>query len=100
MNKKNAIYTIVVGEEARKYAAYCIPSQTKYAEDIGAQYYVMQEESFREEYPTGHFNLISAIDHFLESDHERFLYMDVDVLIHKKTPDMFEEFSPGELYLR
>ena len=31
MNKKNAIYTIVVGEEARKYAAYCIPSQTKYA---------------------------------------------------------------------
>ena len=100
MNKKNAIYTIVVGDEARKYAAYCIPSQTKYAEDIGAQYYVLQEESFRKEYPTGHFNLISAIDHFLESDHERFLYMDVDIIVHKNTPDMFEAFPPGELYLR
>lgn len=98
--KKNAIYTIVVGKEAEDYAEYCIPSQKHYAESIDAEYYVLGEEVFRPEYPTGHFNLISAIEHFLKSDHERFLYMDADVIIHKNTPDIFQEFEKGELYLR
>jgi len=98
--KKNAIYTIVVGKESEEYAEYCTPSQKHYAESIGAEYYVLKEEVFKPEYPTGHFNLISAIEHFLQSDHERFLYMDADVIIHKNTPDMFKEFPKGDIYLR
>jgi len=98
--KKNAIYTIVIGEEAEEYAEYCTPSQKYYAESINAEYYVLKDEVFRSEYPTGHFNLISAIEHFLESDHERFLYMDADVIIQKNTPDMFKEFPAGDIYLR
>jgi len=98
--KKNSIYTIVVGSEAQEYSDYCLPSQKHYADSIGAEFYVLGEESFKPEYPTGHFNLISAIEHFLKTGHERFLYMDADIIIHKDTPDMFKEFKPGELYLR
>jgi hypothetical protein len=100
MSKRNAIYTIVVGNEANKYANYCLPSQNEYANDIDAEYYVLREEVFRPEYPTGHFNLISAIDHFLNSDHERFLYLDADIVVHRNTPNIFEEFPIGEMYLR
>jgi hypothetical protein len=98
--KKNAIYTIVAGKEVEEYAEYCTPSQKYYAESIDAEYYVLGEEVHRSEYPTPHFNLISAIEHFLQSDHERFLFMDADVIIHKNTPNIFEELPAGDFYLR
>jgi len=97
---KNSVYTIVTGDEAREYSSYCLPSQQSYCEFIDADFYVMGDEAIRPEYPTGHFNLISAIEHFLEGSSERFLYLDADIIIHKNTPDIFKEFPSGNIYLR
>lgn len=98
--KKNAIYTIVIGKDVEEYSDYCTPSQREYAKSVDAEYYILRDEVIKEEYPTNHFNLLSAINHFLESDHDRFLYMDADVVVHKNTPDIFKILVEGEMYLR
>ena len=100
MENKYGIYTCVIGAEAQEYAKLCLPSQQAYAKAVGANYYVLDEKNVKPEYPTSHFNLLSAIEHFLQSDHERFLYMDADIIIHKNTPNIFEELPEGDFYLR
>tara|TARA_R110000824_G_scaffold50135_5_gene140279 strand:+ start:294 stop:1208 length:915 start_codon:yes stop_codon:yes gene_type:complete len=96
--KKNAIYTIIVGQ-ADRYAHYCMPSIRAYAEATDSELYVFTEEHMTPEYPTPHFLMFELMKHFGESEHERMLYIDADIIVHKGTPDIFKTFESG-FYMR
>ena len=100
MENKYGIYTCVIGNEAQEYAKLCLPSQKAYAKAVGATHYVLGESSMKPEYPTSHFLLWEAMEHFIKSDHERFIFMDADIIIQKGTPNIFDEFPTGKMYMR
>ena len=97
---KYGIYTIAVGDYAKEYAKLCMPSQKAYAEAVGAAHYMLDEKDMKPEYPTAHFLLWEAMKQFLDSDHERFLFIDADIIIQKGTPNIFDEFEEGQMYMR
>tara|TARA_R110001599_G_scaffold243644_1_gene443483 strand:+ start:1527 stop:2492 length:966 start_codon:yes stop_codon:yes gene_type:complete len=100
MKNKYGIYTIAIGEYAREYSKLCLPSQKAYAKDVGADHYLLDENDLKSEYPTPHFLLWEAMEQFIKSDHERFLFIDADIMIQKGTPNIFDEFSKGKMYMR
>jgi len=97
---KYGIYTIAVGEYAKEYAKLCVPSQKAYADAIGAAHYLLDEQDMKPEYPTARFLLWESMKQFVASDHERFLFIDADIIIQKGTPNIFDEFEEGKMYMR
>lgn len=100
MAEKYGIYTIAVGDYAKEYAKLCLPSQKAYAKDIGAAHYLLDENDMRPEYPTAHFLVWEAMKRFIDSPHERFLFIDADIIIQKGTPSIFDNFEKGKMYMR
>jgi hypothetical protein len=100
MENKYGIYTCVIGNEAQEYAKLCLPSQKAYAKAIGASHYVLGENNMKPEYPTSHFLLWESMKHFISTSHERFVFMDADIIIQKGTPSIFDEFPKGKMYMR
>ena len=100
MKNKYGIYTIAIGDYAREYAKLCLPSQKAYAKAVGAEHYLLDENDMKPEYPTAHFLLWEAMKQFMLSDHERFLFIDADIIIQKGTPSIFDEFPEGKMYMR
>lgn len=97
---KYGIYTIVAGDYAKSYADLCLPSQKAYAEYVNADFYVLTENDMKPEYPTAHFLVWAAMEKFLQSEHERFLFLDADIIVQRGTPDIFAEHAPGKMYMR
>jgi len=91
---KKIIYTIVAGN-AGEYAELCLPSIRRYADKVGADFHIITDDNMKPEYPTTHFLIYEAFNHFVASDYDRMAYIDADVIINPITPDIFEELNEG-----
>tara|TARA_R110001583_G_scaffold41583_2_gene132154 strand:- start:2396 stop:3115 length:720 start_codon:yes stop_codon:yes gene_type:complete len=94
---KTAIYTMCDGPP--DYAEYCLPTIEHYAKKTGSDLIVMDNTSLLDEYPNNHFLLYECYKHFVNSDYDRMLFMDVDILINPEAPNVFEVFPEG-MWLR
>jgi len=91
---KNVIYTIIT-KNSEGYANLCVPSIVRYADSISADFFVLNESIASEQYPTNHFLIYDSFRHFANSEYDRMMYVDADVVINKNTPNIFEKFDIG-----
>ena len=90
---KTAMYTMCDGPP--DYAEYCMPSIENYAKKTNSDLIVMDNSNLLPEYPNNHFLLYECYKDFVNSDYDRMLFLDVDILINPDTPNVFEEFPEG-----
>jgi hypothetical protein len=81
------------------YAPYCLPTIEHYAKKTNSDLVVMDNSNMLAEYPNNHFLLYECYKHFVNSDYDRMLFLDVDILINPDAPNVFEEFPEG-MWLR
>jgi hypothetical protein len=81
----NAIITICVGPECEKIAELTHPTIKKYAESINADF-IKNTESFCS---TPHWDKFALIYRYLNK-YKRILYLDTDLIIREKTPNLFD----------
>ena len=94
---KTVIYTMNANNP--DYAAYCLPTIERYAKKTNSDLIIMDESNMLSEYPNNHFLLYECYKHFDNSEYDRMLFLDVDILINPDAPNVFEEFPEG-LWLR
>lgn len=82
----NAVVTVTIGDKFEKMAKYTHPLIKAYAERIGAEFIVLNEQSQLS--PTPHFEKCQ-IFHLLNK-YERIIYVDTDCLIKASCPNLFE----------
>jgi len=100
MNSKNVAYTVVGGNFGRMIMGDFLPHQEKYFKSHQIDFYQLDESFMLPEYPTYHFLYFRAFEHFLESDYDRFLFIDLDIIPIKDCKNIFNEYPSGNLYMR
>jgi len=92
-DEKRAVVTLAIGEQATKMLEVAEKSMRKYAEKIGADFIVIDKEEINVMFPNiEKFQMFKMLDVY-----DRILYLDVDMLIHPNTPDVFELVPPDAL---
>jgi len=82
MTKKIAIVTIVIGEKYQEIAKLTHPTLKKYAEKIGAEFVVLEDET---NYP--HWQKFRLFE--LLTKYRRIIYLDTDLIIREDCPNLF-----------
>lgn len=100
MSSKNVAYTVVGGNFGRMIKDDFLPYQQKYFDTHKVDFYQIDESFMLPDYPTYHFLYFRAFEHFLQSEHERFLFIDLDIIPIKNCENIFEIYPPGHLYMR
>jgi hypothetical protein len=81
-----AIVTVIIGERFNQIACLTTPSLMRYAEKIGADFVPITEEKIKAAIP--HFEKFQVYE--LLKRFDRIVYFDIDILINKTCPDIFE----------
>ncbi len=100
MISKNVAYTVVGGSFGRIIMNDFLPYQQKYFYTHKTDFYQLNEEFMLPEYPTYHFLYFRAFEYFLQSDYDRFLFIDLDIIPIKNCKNIFEKYPSGKLYMR
>ena len=79
----NAVITICVGDEYRRISEFTHPMIKKYAENIGAEFVVLDKQY----YSTPHWEKF-FIFHLLNK-YERIIYFDTDLIVRDDCPNLF-----------
>ena len=91
-NNSNVIYTIKVGET---YSRMTLPLIQDYSAEYEIDLIVADNSWMREYHPSPHWIKMDIFKHFLAGNHARMLYLDLDVFINKKTPNIFDVYPQG-----
>jgi hypothetical protein len=89
----NVMYVVCDGPP--DYAHLTLPNLEAYARRIDCQFVVVGGGRMQPEYPNNHFLLYECYKDFVKSDYERMLFCDLDIIINKNAPSVFEQFSDG-----
>lgn len=90
---KNLVLTIAQGELYQSMGVITHPSIKAYAEKIGADFKVIDEQKIAKTTP--HWEKFQI--HDLLDEYERIIYIDTDIIIREDCPDMFGFVSPYSL---
>ena len=82
----NAIITLTIDNFYKKIGQTTIPLMQKYAEKLSCDIHVIGERKINKD--THHFEKFQMYD--LLNEYDRILYLDVDILINKNCPNIFE----------
>jgi hypothetical protein len=93
MPSRHAIVTLCIGDQAKEYAAISHPTMMAYAARIGADFYVMSER----QWPDRHIFFEKFQMYPIVLKYERTLYLDGDVIVSPKAPDIFAAVPSGQL---
>src|SRR5689334_17103699 len=96
--KRNLICTIYCG--TLPYAEFTFPHIKRYAEATQSALVVLDETRLAAAYPSPHFGIFEAFKLFESSAFDRMLYMDMDILILKETPNIFSSVDGPGLHAR
>ena len=89
---KTAIFTVRIPKGLNQYNP-CMLSMSKYAERIGADYYVTTDPSIR--FYSVHFEKFQFVNLF-EQGYDRVLVVDADVMATPNARNIFEEYPKSE----
>ena len=70
-----------------------MPIIKEYCARYGITLYEITEN--KNEYPTAHWCKLDVFRQFLDSGHEYGLYLDIDIIIRKEAPNIFNEYNGG-----
>lgn len=97
MNKKTVITTIAIGDASNiPYSKYTIPSFQKYAEKTNSDFFVVDEDYVGLE-PT--YNKFKIYEWFCNSEYDKMLYLDLDIKVTNRSPNIFDKFSEAALVI-
>lgn len=91
----NLVVTISIGGNYQKIAELTTPPMIDYAHKIGAEFKCITEQKIATTYPYWEKFIISD----LLNSYNRILYLDVDTLIRKDCPNLFELVPTNEIGL-
>jgi hypothetical protein len=92
--KPFAIFTLAVGEQSIEQHALTGPQMEAYADRVGADYHVINDDH----YP--HYSLANKFRlRTLAANYDRALYLDADVWIRPTAPNVFEQFSADKVWM-
>lgn len=86
MKKENLVLTISIGEHYNKISELTVPFIKNYADKIGADFLLINE--FNEKYITQKWNKFYISE--LLNQYKRIIYLDIDIIIRKDCPNLFE----------
>lgn len=94
-SKKLAVLTIAMGEHYQKLSKITHPTIKHYADKIGAEFIVIDQQKISQTTPHWEkfqiFNLLNVYD--------RILFIDTDIIIREDAPNIFDEVPDTELGL-
>lgn len=93
MKKDNLVLTIAIGEYYNRIAKITLPFLKEYAEKIGADFILINE--FNEKYITQKWNKFYISE--LLNDYRRIIYLDIDIIVRKDCPNLFDIVPENEL---
>jgi len=90
----NVIYTIKTKElDSRDWWKISLPTIEAYAEKVGADLRIITEMT--DNIPNPYFLLFECLWDFERSDYDRILFLDLDIEVSEKAPNIFEAFANG-----
>ena len=89
----NLVLTIAIGENYKKIGELTVPTIAAYAKKIGAEFKYLVEQRIAKTYPYWEKFVMGEL---LDS-YERIIYFDVDIIIRKDCPNLFEVVPEKEL---
>lgn len=93
MKKENLVLTISIGEYHKKISDFTLPFIKNYAEKINADFININE--FRTDYITQKWNKFYIYE--LLNQYKRIIYLDIDVIIRKDCPNLFDIVPENKL---
>lgn len=99
----NIIYSVCANNP--DYTKYSLPSLIRYSYKIKTKFHIINEENMLNEYNCfgnvkWNFLIFEVFKHFIDSNYERMVFFDLDILISDKTPNIFDTFSKQGIYMR
>lgn len=93
MKKENLVLSIAVGEYYNQISEITLPFLKEYAEKIGADFILINE--FNQKYITQKWNKFYISE--LLNEYKRIIYFDIDIIIRKDCPNLFEIVPENKL---
>lgn len=93
MKKENLVLTISIGEYYNKISEMTLPFLKGYADKIGADFLLINE--FNEKYITQKWNKFYISE--LLNEYKRIIYFDIDIIIRKDCPNLFDIVPENKL---
>jgi hypothetical protein len=84
---KNAVVTVCMGDGYKSVGEVSHPFMKEYADKIGAEFIVFDDQSKKFQYPKNNKFLINEL---FVNGYDRILYVDTDVLIKRDSPNIFD----------
>ncbi|TCS40292.1 glycosyltransferase [Reinekea marinisedimentorum] len=91
--EKRIIVTVAVGENGQKWADYSHPLMRRYAEQCGADFFVLSGHNLKDMWP-GFSKLLLGSQLKV---YDRMLYLDSDILVSPTAPNLFDFVPPDSL---
>lgn len=89
---KNLIYLINVGNNV--YSQHTYPLIEDYARKTKSDIAIFDTEVFQSsQWPHPNFLIYDILRHFVTTDYEKMLYVDMDIRILPQSPDIFEQYD-------
>lgn len=89
---KNLIYLIDVGNNS--YSRYTYTLIEEYAKKTNSDIAIFDTDVFRSSnWPHPNFLIFDILQHFISTDYEKMLYVDMDIRILPQSPNIFEQCS-------
>jgi alpha-N-acetylglucosamine transferase len=94
--EKRVVFTVAIGREAVRIAKVSLPYMRRYARRIDAAFFVLSKPLLRGS-PTPHWEKFLAGS--LLEGYDRLVYLDVDILVRERCPDIFSHVPADTLGL-